>query len=85
MKVNCCWNDEHGSTMTEDRANPIPGAGLGDGMQSLAGRGIWRNSAVWKKDLKPAGNVPSGEFCGVIQTKSSAKKIRARGADFSSG
>ncbi|MFM0199791.1 hypothetical protein PQR53_07895 [Paraburkholderia fungorum] len=76
--------------MTEDRANPLSGEDLGDGVQSLAGRGIWCNSAVWKKGLKPAGNVPSGEFCGAIgmkkrDAKTGTKKIRARGADFLSG
>lgn len=40
MKVNCCWNDTHVSTMTEDRANPdSPGRPV-DGAQSLAGSGI---------------------------------------------
>ena len=62
MKVKCCWNEAHDSTITEDRANPVFGGGLGGGAQSLAGRGIERILAVWKRGLKRRENVPFGEF-----------------------
>jgi hypothetical protein len=70
--------------MTEDRANPIAGAGFGDGVQSLAGQGIWRDSAVRRSGLKLAENVPSGESLRHGWNENRTKKIRAHGADFSS-
>ncbi|MFM0232424.1 hypothetical protein [Paraburkholderia sediminicola] len=63
MLMKCCWNDEHDSTMTEDRANPQGGRELEEGTQSLAWWGIQRIAAVWKEGLKVTGNGPVGEFC----------------------
>lgn len=48
--------------MTEDRANPVPGGGLGKDVQSLAGRRIGAILAVWRHGLKMVRNVPFGEF-----------------------
>jgi hypothetical protein len=63
MKVNCCWNGAHGSTMTEDRANPGCRGWPREGAQSLAGWGIQRIAKVWKEGLKVARNGPVSEFC----------------------
>lgn len=69
MKVKCCWNEAHVSTMTEDRANPRCGGQPRKGGQSLAGWGIQRIAAVWKKDLKRVENVLSGESASLAGRK----------------
>lgn len=85
MQVECCWNDAHGSTMTEDRANPAGGEGPGRGAQSLVWWGIQQIAAVWKRGLKAAENGLVSESCQDSKVAKAAKKIRARGADFSYG
>src|SRR3954447_10515416 len=86
MKVNCCWNDAHVSTMTEDRANPVLAGSLGAGAQSLARWGIPAIAAVSRRGLKRLENVPFGEFWGSLAdgfgASSEAKKIRARWRGF---
>jgi len=93
MKVKCCWNEAHDSTITEDRANPVSAWRRGGDAQSLAGRGIERILVVWKRGLKARGNVPFGESSAMLEARSGGldsvnpvaradKKIRARGADF---
>ncbi|SOE55969.1 hypothetical protein SAMN05446635_0987 [Burkholderia sp. OK233] len=80
MLVKCCWNDEHDSTMTEDRANPEGGGELGEGTQSLAWWGIRRIAAVWKGGLKVTGNGPVSEFCrGVKVAKGATGSRRSSG------
>jgi hypothetical protein len=83
MKVKCCWNGEHDSTMTEDRANPVIARRPGKGAESLAGWGIGRIAAEWKRGLKPR---EIGAVRGTLKrffNRPGTKKIRARGADFS--
>jgi len=80
MLVKCCWNGEHDSTMTEDRANPGPSRQPGEGAQSLAWWGIQPIAAVWKKGLKVAGNGPVSEFCqGSKVAKGAMGGRRSRG------
>jgi hypothetical protein len=77
MNVKCCLNDEHDSTITEDRANAAFRRSVGLGAQSLTGRAIPADQTVWKRRLRAASKAPLREF--------QDKKIRARGADFLGG
>ena len=78
MKVNCCWNEAHVSTMTEDRANQVPGRGFGEAAQSPAGGGLGRFETFCKKRLSAIRNELISEY---LADRSAKKTWRRRPSD----
>jgi hypothetical protein len=92
MQVNCCLNDAHDSTMTDDRANPPSGGGSLGTLDPLTGGGLRRIGACaengwnWtvqvilrrrRSEKNSIGEPAESHRESIEQTK----KIRARGAD----